>query len=62
LGATIPSLENDKAIPLEFIRSAVHLPGKHSSNLARFRRTASVLIAQLTVCVVWRAGFCKFRQ
>jgi hypothetical protein len=48
LGATILFLENDKAIPLEFIRAAVHLPGKHSSNLARFRRTASVPIAQWT--------------
>jgi hypothetical protein len=47
LGGTIPLLEKDKALPLEFIRSPVHLLGKHSPTVARFRPTAGVLIAQL---------------
>jgi hypothetical protein len=34
LGGTIPLLEKDKAVPLEFIRSPVHLPGKHSPAVA----------------------------
>jgi hypothetical protein len=29
LGGTIPLLEKDKAVPLEFIHSPVHLLGKH---------------------------------
>jgi hypothetical protein len=37
LGGTIPLLEKDKAVPLEFTRSPVHLPGKHSPTVARFR-------------------------
>jgi len=33
-------LEKDKAAPLEFTHSPVHLLGKHSPTVARFRRTA----------------------
>jgi hypothetical protein len=38
--ALIPLLEKDKAVPLELKRSPVHLLGKHSPTVARFRRTA----------------------
>jgi hypothetical protein len=36
----MPLLEKDKAVPLEFTRSPVHVLGKHSPTVARFRRTA----------------------
>src|SRR5450631_3211393 len=39
-GGTIPLLEKNHAAPLEFIRSPVHLLGKHSPTEARLRRTA----------------------
>ena len=39
-GGTIPLLEKDKAGPLEFIRTPVHLVGKYSPTVARLRRTA----------------------
>jgi len=39
LGDTMPLLEKDRAIPLEFKHAPIHLPRKHSPIVARFRRT-----------------------
>ena len=50
-GGTIPLLEKDKAAPLEFTRSPVHLLGEHSPNVARLDERPGALIAQLTC---WR--------
>jgi len=58
---TIPFLEKDKAVPLEFIRSPVHLLGKHSPTVARFRRTArrpDRAVGWFASSGAWR--FCKF--
>jgi len=61
MGGTIPLLENDKAGPLEFICSNVHLPGKHSPAVVRLRRTArrpDRAVGLFAPSCAW--GFCKF--
>ena len=63
LGGTIPLLEKDKAVPLEFIRSPVHLLGKYSPTVARFRRTARRPDGAVDLFASSRAwGFCKFAK
>jgi hypothetical protein len=62
LGGTIPLLENDRAVPLEFIHYLAHLLGKYSSTVARFRRTARRPDGAVDLFASSRAGILQIRQ
>jgi hypothetical protein len=62
LGGTIPPLEKDKAVHLEFLRPSAHLVGKYSTTVARFRRPDRRRDGAVDLFASFSAGISQNRQ